>query len=76
VIAYLHRAFDGQISDMEMITKTDLELPNHLSGLQNSFMKLSFRNNSDLMQVRRKLQPIIERNKRKQEQIDTYAYST
>ena len=38
-------------------------------------MKLSFRNNSDLTQVRRKLQPIIEGNKRKQEQVGSVAHS-
>jgi len=37
---------------------------NHLSGLKTMYYKLCFKNVQDLMDVRRVLQPVIEKNKR------------
>ena len=45
---------------------------NHLSGLQQSLLKVSFWNSQDLMEVRREMQPIIRRNKNKSSVNDAY----
>jgi len=42
-------------------------LVNHLSGKTSKFIKLDFKNVSDLMQVRKELMPIVEANKKNRE---------
>jgi hypothetical protein len=52
VIFYLNKTYESVLSRIEYVTKEDLELINHLSGLNSKFLKLSFKNVSDLMSVR------------------------
>ena len=40
----------------------DLDMEDHLSGRQRAFLKLSFRNVNELMEVRRELLPAVKRN--------------
>jgi DNA polymerase epsilon subunit 1 len=42
--------------------KEDLDLPNHLAGVQRCYLQLSFRNTSDLLSVRKVLLPAATRN--------------
>ena len=69
---FLMRAYSGLIAGVEMILKEDLDLPNHLSGLKNSFLKISFLNVQDLLTVRRQLLPRILRNQKELETKETY----
>lgn len=46
--------------------------PNHLMGYRRTYIQLSFNNISDLMAVRKVLQPIAEANKKKQNAMDAY----
>ncbi|XP_020214340.1 DNA polymerase epsilon catalytic subunit A isoform X3 [Cajanus cajan] len=72
VEAYLRRRFEGQIADIEIIEKEDLNLKNHLSGLRKSYLKLSFDTVQQLMDVKRDLMPSIERNKAKSDAAEAF----
>lgn len=45
---------------------------NHLSGLQQMLLKVSFWNTQHLMEVKREMQPIVRRNKNKSNATDAY----
>ena len=42
VDAYLRRKFESAIKEVEVVRIEDLELKNHLSGLQRTLLKASF----------------------------------
>ncbi|KAG2382234.1 hypothetical protein C9374_005436 [Naegleria lovaniensis] len=50
---------------LDIVEKEDLNKMNHLSGIKAKFMKLKFKNVQQLMEMRSKLLPIIEKNKKK-----------
>ncbi|RZB74984.1 DNA polymerase epsilon catalytic subunit A-like [Glycine soja] len=72
VEAYLKRRYEGQIADVEIIEKEDLDLKNHLSGLRKSYLKLSFDTVQQLMDVKRDLMPTVERNKAKSDAAEAF----
>lgn len=53
--------------------KTDVVQPNHLLGYRRTLLQLSFANVSDLLNVRKSIMPIAEKNKKKVSAMDTYA---
>ncbi|KAJ4762241.1 Dna polymerase epsilon catalytic subunit a [Rhynchospora pubera] len=65
VDGYLRRRYEGQIADIEAVEKEDLDLKNHLSGLQRKYLKLCFDTVQQLMRVRNDLLHVVERNKEK-----------
>ncbi|EPS63800.1 hypothetical protein M569_10982, partial [Genlisea aurea] len=65
VEAYLRRRYEGQIADIEIQDKEDLDLKNHLSGLCKRYLKISFDTVQQLMQVKKDLVHIVERNQAK-----------
>ncbi|KAI8985142.1 hypothetical protein BDB01DRAFT_896693 [Pilobolus umbonatus] len=70
---YLSRRFDNVIEKMQVIQKKDLKQPDHLIGNTRNFIRLTFRNQNDLMTVRRPLIDIVQRNQKKAIAVDTYA---
>jgi len=46
--------------------------PNHLLGYRRTYIQVSFNNISDLLAVRKVLQPIAEANKKNQNAMDAY----
>ncbi|KAI8093391.1 uncharacterized protein BX664DRAFT_278331 [Halteromyces radiatus] len=70
---YLRRRFEDTIEKMTRLEKDDLKMQNHLIGNTRMLIKLSFRNVSDLLSVRKVLLPIAKKNQRKLEAVDTYA---
>ena len=69
----LRRRFEEQVLDVEYVTMEDLDLKNHLSGIQRTLLKVSFRVVTDLMEVKRELLPIVEKNQSKAGANDVYA---
>ena len=59
---HLQRRFEG--CHVEQISKEDLDMPNHLSGNQHVFLKLSFPNVNALMEAKQQLRPIILQNQK------------
>ncbi|XP_019451574.1 PREDICTED: DNA polymerase epsilon catalytic subunit A-like [Lupinus angustifolius] len=72
VEAYLRRRYESQIADIEIIEKEDLDLKNHLSGLKKYYLKLSFDTVQQLMNVKRDLMHVVERNQAKSDAADAY----
>ncbi|XP_062219147.1 DNA polymerase epsilon catalytic subunit A-like [Phragmites australis] len=67
VEAYIRRRYEGEISDIEIIEKEDLDLKNHLSGLKRKYLKLQFDAVQQLMRVRNDLLHVVEKN---EEELD------
>jgi hypothetical protein len=62
--AYLEKRFEGVVASVAHCEKEDLDMLNHLSGSKASFVKMSFRTVASLMDVRKQLLPVVERNRR------------
>ena len=60
--AYLAKRFEGQLSSVTEVHKEDLGMLNHLSGKQGVFLQLKFRTVAHLMDVRKHILPLVERN--------------
>ncbi|KAI3461306.1 hypothetical protein Pfo_017969 [Paulownia fortunei] len=72
VEAYLRRRYEGQVADIEIVEKEDLDLKNHLSGLHKCYLKISFDTVQQLMQVKNDLIHVVERNQAKLDAEDAY----
>lgn len=72
VEAYLRRRYESQIANIEIVGKEDLDLRNHLSGLCKNYLKISFDTVQHLMDVKRDLLHIIERNHAKFAAAEAY----
>lgn len=70
---YCRRAYEGLIKSVKKVEKEDLSMPNHLTGYRRTFLQLTFANVSDLLAVRKAVGPIVEKNKKNVNAMDTYA---
>lgn len=70
---YCRRAYEGLVKTVKRIEKEDLSMPNHLTGYRRIFLQLSFANVNDLLAVRKAVSPIVEKNKKNVNAMDTYA---
>lgn len=70
---YCRRAYEGLIKNMKKVEKEDLSMPNHLTGYRRTFLQLSFANVNDLLAVRKAVGPVVEKNKKNVNAMDTYA---
>lgn len=66
------RSFEGLLKGIKIVEKEDLSLPNHLLGYRRRFLRLSFYNVSDLLAVRREIFPIVAKNQKNSNTMDTY----
>ncbi|KAF2685905.1 DUF1744-domain-containing protein [Lentithecium fluviatile CBS 122367] len=67
------RTFEGLVKAIKRVEKEDLSMPNHLTGYRRTFLQLCFANVNDLLAVRKGLGPIVEKNKKNVNAMDTYA---
>ncbi|XP_076662564.1 DNA polymerase epsilon catalytic subunit 1 [Halictus rubicundus] len=67
----LNKKYSGLLHKVETLYKEDLDLPNHLVGLKQKYLKLSFLNTVDLTKVRRDLMKAVKVNKER-EKSHTY----
>ncbi|KAJ4348416.1 DNA polymerase epsilon catalytic subunit [Didymosphaeria variabile] len=70
---WCRRSFEGLVKSMKKVEKEDLSMPNHLTGYRRTFLQLNFANVSDLLAVRKVMGPIVEKNKKNVNAMDTYA---
>lgn len=70
---WCRRMFEGLIKTIKRVEKEDLQLPNHLLGHRRTFLQLNFANVSHLLDVRKTLLPLAEKNKKNVNVMDTYA---
>ncbi|CAG4957344.1 unnamed protein product [Colias eurytheme] len=73
VIQYLSKKFAGTIHKIEVIEKEDLDLLNHLSGLKQRYIKLSFMSQNEMMKVRREILTAVNKNKEREKKDAIYA---
>uniref|UniRef100_A0A8W7Q1J1 DNA polymerase epsilon catalytic subunit n=1 Tax=Anopheles coluzzii TaxID=1518534 RepID=A0A8W7Q1J1_ANOCL len=71
VAKFLGKKYSGQLLSVEHIQKEDLDLPNHLSGLKQNMLKLSFPNTTQMNKVKRDLSSAVRKN-REREKANTY----
>jgi DNA polymerase epsilon subunit 1 len=70
---YCKRAYEGLVKSVKAVVKEDLSMPNHLTGYRRTFLQLSFANVNDLLAVRKVVSPVVEKNKKNVNAMDTYA---
>lgn len=66
------RTFEGLIKRIRLVEKEDLQMPNHLLGFRRPFFVLSFANVGHLLEVRKTLLPLAEKNRKNASAMDTY----
>ncbi|GLG99117.1 DNA polymerase epsilon catalytic subunit [Gryllus bimaculatus] len=71
VIGYLTKKFSGLLLKVEVVSKEDLDLPNHLIGLKQKFIKLAFATVNDLVKVRKDIATAVKKNQER-EKNNTY----
>ncbi|KAL4879667.1 hypothetical protein BJY04DRAFT_220006 [Aspergillus karnatakaensis] len=69
---WCRRMFEGLIKKIKKVEKEDLNLPNHLLGHKRPFLQLYFASVSHLLEVRKTLLPLAEKNKKNVNMMDTY----
>ena len=70
VVALLERKFEALLAGLDAAEMEDLDMPNHLSGLRRSLLKLRFRSVQELMEVRHELMPKVHANKSRAKQAN------
>ncbi|KAF5297091.1 hypothetical protein FQA39_LY02671 [Lamprigera yunnana] len=71
VSQYLLKKYAGTIETIEEVVKEDLDLPNHLKGLKQRYLKLSFANQTDCIKIRKDLLGVVQKN-RKRKNFNSY----
>lgn len=72
VARYIEKKYAGQITRVEHIKKEDLDLHNHLTGLKQTYLKISFYNQNALIKVRRDLLAVMRKNKEREKHNTDY----
>ncbi len=60
------------MKSVEAVAKEDLTLINHLSGKTQTYIKLTFKNEQDLMSVRKELLPLVVKNQAERQTQEAY----
>ncbi|PAV80405.1 hypothetical protein WR25_03570 [Diploscapter pachys] len=71
VATYLTKKY-GNMIHVENVWKEDLDLKNHLSGIQRPYLKISFSSMVELGKLKRDLMPLIRKNKSRVKNESTY----
>ncbi|XP_028047433.2 DNA polymerase epsilon catalytic subunit 1 [Monomorium pharaonis] len=71
VSTFLSKKYMGILTKIETVYKEDLDLPNHLIGLKQKYLKLFFANIVDLTKVKRDIMRVVKVNKER-EKSNTY----
>ncbi|KAI4165047.1 MAG: hypothetical protein LQ342_001324 [Letrouitia transgressa] len=69
---WCRRKFEGLVKRVIRVEKEDLQMPNHLLGYKRTFLRLTFANVGNLLNVRKVIMPLAESNKKGMSAMDTY----
>lgn len=72
VMTFLQRKFGGQAAKIEVVEKEDLDMPNHLIGLKQSMIKMSFINTNTMTKVRLEINRAVKKNKEREKTNTVY----
>ncbi|CAH8671442.1 unnamed protein product [Schistosoma rodhaini] len=61
--SYLLKRFSGRLAGIEIVSKNDLDLPNHLVGAKATYLKMLFYSVDELVRVRKELGVRIRANR-------------
>ena len=70
--AFLSKKYGGLIRQIENTKKEDLDLANHLVGIKQHLIKLSFLNMTDMQKVRKDLLTAVRKNKERMKNSSAY----
>ena len=70
--AYLSKRYGEYIDKIENVRKEDLDLANHLVGLKQTYIKVSFLTTTNLQKVRKDILGAVRRHKDKQKTTTAY----
>lgn len=63
MINFLERKFEGKVLRISQVKKQDLDLMNHLSGIEGIYLKIFFKTTKSQKEVRLELNRIVRKNK-------------
>ncbi|KAI3653215.1 hypothetical protein MP228_002640 [Amoeboaphelidium protococcarum] len=72
VESYVRRTYAHLLEKTVRVEKEDLDLNNHLLGNRRLYLKLVFRTAEELLEVRRALMSVVNKNKQSQNSYETY----
>ncbi|XP_050295840.1 DNA polymerase epsilon catalytic subunit 1 [Anthonomus grandis grandis] len=72
VTQFLSKKYSGIFGSIETVSKDDLDLPNHLIGLKQKYIKLSFYNQTDMRKVRTELLRRVRKNRERLKESSCY----
>ncbi|XP_069681734.1 DNA polymerase epsilon catalytic subunit 1 [Periplaneta americana] len=72
VSAFLTKKFSGSLAKVEVVSKEDLDLHNHLIGLKQHYLRLSFLTITDLLKVRKDIMAAVKKNRERQKHNNFY----
>lgn len=72
VASFLSKKLSGRLAAIDMVEKEDLDLANHLVGIQATYLKLRFHSVEDLMKAKRDIMPAVKKNKEKAKSLPVY----
>lgn len=70
---YLDQTYKSTSISVEVVAKEDLQMVNHLSGKTQRYLKLSFNNVSQLLEVRKEMLKIVRKNKQERDMNNAYS---
>ena len=70
--AFLSKKYGGLIRELVNVRKEDLDLANHLVGIKQNYIKLSFLNMTDMQKVRKDLLAAYRRNRERMKNSSAY----
>lgn len=73
VIEFIKTKFGAEIASAEILYKEDLDLPNHLTGIKQLFLKISFYNQNSLIKTRKFFMTVLENNITRSKKKDIFA---
>uniref|UniRef100_A0A1B6LUL8 DNA polymerase epsilon catalytic subunit n=1 Tax=Graphocephala atropunctata TaxID=36148 RepID=A0A1B6LUL8_9HEMI len=71
VSAFISKKFSGSVLSVEQLLKEDLDLPNHLIGLKQQYLKLTFPSVHELTKVKQTIAAAVRKN-RKRDKSNTF----
>ena len=73
VDSLVRRKLEGGLRDSVILDREDLDLKNHLSGIQRKLLKLTFYNIDEMMLAKKEFYPVVARNKARGDVTSAYA---
>ncbi|MCL4127577.1 UNVERIFIED_CONTAM: hypothetical protein GTU68_024765 [Idotea baltica] len=73
ICTFLGKKFSGHLAGVKIVQKENLDLDNHLTGLKQTLIKLSFLTVNDLMKVRQPILAAVRRNKEAAKSASAYS---